>query len=347
VWGLGYRDTRDRFQSGTGYSIFPDRRNDRLLSAFIQDEFTLLPARLSLTVGAKLEHISFDYPDETPSYRKLTLQPNVRFLLKLAEENVVWGAVSRAVRNPSRADHDVIVNSSVIPPSSEVNPTPLPILVGHFGQRSFQPETLTAYELGYRSQINARLSLDLAAYYNRYDELRGGESLEPSFERVPVPHFVFPVGIANDYGGTAYGGEISGRWNPFLPWSAVISYAYFRGNFNSKTEGLGSLVGSAAEPFKWIALGQGPRHQVFGGMSWDLPRNLQLDMDLRWVGELTNVASYGEMDLRFGWYFGESAELAIVGQNLLHDTHQEFGQEVFEVPTLAQRAVYGKLTWEF
>ena len=58
------------------------------------------------------------------------------------------------------------------------------------------------------------------------------------------------------------------------------------------------------------------------------------------------VPAYTELDLRLGWNATDALELSLIGQNLLHARHPEFGppsplrQEI-------QRSVYGKVTWRF
>jgi iron complex outermembrane receptor protein len=51
------------------------------------------------------------------------------------------------------------------------------------------------------------------------------------------------------------------------------------------------------------------------------------------------------MDLRLAWSPLKDLELAIVGRNLLHDSHAEFAGATItrEVP----RSVYGTLRWSF
>jgi len=43
---------------------------------------------------------------------------------------------------------------------------------------------MTAFEVGYRSRLQRRLSLDVAAFYNDYDKLRSLE-LQAFFRRDP------------------------------------------------------------------------------------------------------------------------------------------------------------------
>jgi len=56
------------------------------------------------------------------------------------------------------------------------------------------------------------------------------------------------------------------------------------------------------------------------------------------------VPSYAGLDLRLGWRATERLELAVVGQNLLHDEHAEFIPSS-PSPRKVQRGVYGKITW--
>jgi len=83
-----------------------------------------------------------------------------------------------------------------------------------------------------------------------------------------------------------------------------------------------------------------------------LAHGIEFDARLRYVDTLHNnnggavgiVPSYTELDLRAGWRPTRRLELAIVGHNLLHAHHPEFGvagpmrQEI-------ERSVYGWITW--
>src|SRR4029078_10786616 len=81
-------------------------------------------------------------------------------------EQTIWGAISRAVRTPTRIDEDLVA------PNPNTGP-PLFLLPN----REFGSESLLAYELGYRIQPTTYLSFDLAGYYNDYSNLRSVEPL--------------------------------------------------------------------------------------------------------------------------------------------------------------------------
>ena len=86
----------------------------------------------------------------------------------------------------------------------------------------------------------------------------------------------------------------------------------------------------------------------------DLPYRTELDASARWIDEIHNnsgatlgtVPSYAELDVRLGWHATKNLELSIVGQNLLHSRHPEYGY-----PNTTQedilRSVYGEVAWRF
>ncbi len=57
------------------------------------------------------------------------------------------------------------------------------------------------------------------------------------------------------------------------------------------------------------------------------------------------IDGYSELDVRLAWRGERTLELALVGQNLLHDHHIEFGTPAARGEI--ERSVYGKVTWQF
>ena len=104
-------------------------------------------------------------------------------------------AVSRAVRTPSRLEHDFRLDA--------FNPAN-----GTFfrlqGDDDFETETAIAYELGYRLRLLGKLFVDVAAFYTDYENLLslepGAPFQEGSPERVVVPIF-FRNGVDGDVRG--------------------------------------------------------------------------------------------------------------------------------------------------
>jgi iron complex outermembrane receptor protein len=79
----------------------------------------------------------------------------------------------------------------------------------------------------------------------------------------------------------------------------------------------------------------------------DLPGHFEFDAAFRYVSRIASlgVPGYSELGVRLAWAPTPTLELSIVGQNLLHDHHAEFGD-----PTDRQeieRGMYGKVLWRF
>ena len=84
LWGAGYRFTRDAVTNAPALAFYPTRLNQTLLSAFLQDEFTLQPG-LSITAGSKTNTTT------TPA---LEWEPSIRGQWAPATDQLVWAAIS-------------------------------------------------------------------------------------------------------------------------------------------------------------------------------------------------------------------------------------------------------------
>ena len=98
VWGLGYRRTSDDFKTVFPISLTPRSRSVQLFNGFLQDQVTLVPQKLRLAVGSKLEH---------NDYSGFEVQPSIRLWWSPRGHHVFWASLSRALRTPSRADNDI------------------------------------------------------------------------------------------------------------------------------------------------------------------------------------------------------------------------------------------------
>jgi iron complex outermembrane receptor protein len=325
VWGGGYNYTLSEFESTPTVSL-RSRRTEHLYNLFIQDEITLIPERLILTVGARVEH---------NSYTGYEIQPNVRLLGMPSEYHSLWGAMSRVGRTPSRFDREI----RVLSPFS-AGPPPVVAIIS--GSRDFDPEEVTAFELGYRYHPALPCSLDAALFYNVYDRLRSFELGVPFPEALPPPpHFVLPATVDNRLEGDAYGVELAAEWQPVQHLKLSAAYTWLQISIRHRDHG--------GDPFARIEEEKSPSHQGSLRAGIDLPANFELDLWLRYVDRLRrdDIPSYLELDTRLGWRPRPNLEVALVGQNLLDSHHPEFPREtVFNVqPTEVQRGVYVKMTW--
>jgi len=332
VWGVGYRFSRDELENSSTIMLNPDNRTTHLYSGFVQDELSLVPERLRLTLGTKLEHNSFTGFEVQPSGR-LIWTPN--------ERHSLWGGVARAVRTPSRAEDDARINYQALPAGSLGVGTPEAI-VAIFGQRDFESERLLAFELGYRVQPTKRVSLDVASFFNYYDRLRSGENGTVTLEGVP-PHLLVPVVLSNRMVGETFGVELAATVQ-------LADWWRLRGSYTWLNMRLYPRAGSTDTTANTLE-GQNPRHQFGLRSSMELPGHVAFDCGLRFVDELPamGVPSYVALDVRLAWRPHPRWEMSVVGLNLLDDRHPEF-QPAIAVQSQAtevERSVYGKLTWRF
>lgn len=322
VWGLGYRYMHDVVNNAPALVFLPTHADHHLYSGFVQDKIALRED-LFFTLGTKLEH---------NDYTGFEYEPSGRLQWNLNAGQMLWTAVSRAVRTPSRVDRDLSQPTLL--------PAPFPQSILN-GSSDFVSETLIAYELGHRAQLGAQLATSIAIFYNEYDHVRSTTPGAAGF-----PTFGFPLVFANDLEGETYGMELSATYQ-------MLEWWRLRGGYNLLKEDLQVKAGRV-DFSNALNETADPEHQASLRSSMDLPGNLQLDIGLRWVNTLHNnngpnagtVPSYFEADLRLGWQPYKQLELAVSGQNLLHSHHPEYG---FPDVTRAEisRSVVGKVAWHF
>jgi iron complex outermembrane receptor protein len=308
LWGAGYRIMNDKTINTTQFlGLVPaDRRMD-LLSTFIQDAITLLPEHLKLTIGTKLQHNDFS---------GFEIQPSARLAWSI-KQHLIWTAVSRAVRAPSRIDVDYHIPTYEVPPQ-------YPSVAGG---PNFTSEKVIAYELGSRLQPSSKWSISLAGFYNQYDDLYSVE---------PLPG-TMTYQIQNGVKGYSYGGELSGNYQPIPRWRLRGGYTYFSKKLENKP-------GNMSAPIALANLGSDAKNQFLLQSILDLPAHFQVDMVLRHIDTLPStqfyeeVPSYYSFDARLAWHFRQ-LEIAVVGQNIFHELHSEFAG--IRIP----RNFYGKISW--
>ncbi len=334
VWGLGYRFIRDDISNTFYGSWNPGNRDIDLLSAFIQDEITLVDNKVKLTLGSKFEH---------NDYTGFEIQPNARLIWTPDEYCSIWAAVSRAVRTPSRTEADVRLNNRVLPPGSLLPGFPGYGLVTIFGSDDYESEELFAYELGYRLQPNSRVSLDIAAFFNDYSNLRTLEQGDPFPETSPTPaHLTVPLTADNKMKAEVYGFEVAIDWLAIDWWRLQVTYAYLQMQLH--------LDDDSRDTISEDAEGESPHNQISVRSSMYLPMDLELNLWTRYVDRLPSqdIDSYVSLDVRLGWMPHKQLEVSIVGQNLFDNNRQEFKPDFIDIsPTEVERAVYGSILWRF
>ena len=307
VWGGGERVEQDHIVGTSSIVFNPTSRTLNLANVFVQDSMSLSDA-VTLTVGLKLE----DEP-----YSDLAPLPSARISWQVTDTAMLWSAVSRAVRAPTRFDVDFIEKSNGAPFLT--------------GSPNFQPEELIAYEVGARFQPSSRASFSISTFYNDYNDLR-------SIEAGPAPFFL-PLHWGNLMEGDTYGVEAWGNYRMTDWWQLAAG-------FNVQHESLRFKSGSSQLGGIQLA-GDDPRHQASLRSTVSLADDVTWEADLRYVGKLPSpaVPSYAELNSRLAWKVSPSLDISLSGFNLLHARHSEF----IAPPLIdeVERSFYLETRWRF
>ena len=166
----------------------------------------------------------------------------------------------------------------------------------------------------------------------------------------PTYIFPYPVFFQNNLEGDTYGLELTGNYQLLAMVATACRLRPARGE-HPRGAGYVDATGALNETAD-------PKNQATLRSSMDLPGSFQLDAALRWVDSLTinngptagavagTVPSYFELNARIAWHPVKSLELSVVGENLLHDHHPEYG---FPGATREEivRSMYGKVEWRY
>jgi iron complex outermembrane receptor protein len=326
TWGVGARHIYDKIKNSANISYTRRHRHTPLYSAFLQDEVTLIDDRLKLILGSKFEN---------NDYTGSEIMPNARLLWTPNDRNTVWASVARAVKTPTRVQHDI--NELFL---SLITTVPLPTFLVAKGDKEVRPEDMIAYEIGYRFNPIENVSIDIAAFYNNYKDLETAEAGPVNITNAPAYLFV-PAVFDNKMRGDTYGVEVSAQWQALEWWQLHATYTYLDIQLHSIVEN--SIAPEDQE-------GQSPENQALLRSLMDLPMNVELDTTVRYVDHIPtlDINSYSEMDLRLGWKPKDGLELSIAGRNLLDNGHEEFRGTVLAIPSSdIERSVYFKITWRF
>lgn len=325
VWGAGYRLISDNTTGTARFNLNPDNRTSGLFNAFAQDEITLIPNELKLTLGTKVEFNDFTSPQ---------IQPSARLTWLVDEKQTVWASAAHAVRTPNRFSDD----GTLVLATQNIGGGNF-AYVQTMGSHRFDSEKLNAYELGYRVQPMNTLSFDLATFYNDYNSLVTNSvgGVTSSVFMGGASYFVIPVKPVNGNQARAYGVELAAHWDPASYWKLDGSYTFL--DFQrKKADQLGFTLANASPP------------QQFNVRSTLLlPHDVELNNSFYYVDSLRNqrVPDYVRADVRLAWKPIEGIEVSLVGQNLLDPAHQEFGPFVYQNRADVPRSFYGNVTWKF
>jgi iron complex outermembrane receptor protein len=328
VWGGEFRSTDNHMRGNPSLLRLPNHRT-YVVDAFAQDEIAVIPNQLIVTVGSRIQE---------GTLAGLQVQPSARILWAPDDKTSYWAAVSRAAAAPSLEDKYMM-----LPLQVEVDAVP-PVTGTLQGNPDIQPETVVAYELGYRRNINKNFSVDLAGFLNDNRRLLSDTEGEPVVVPTPTFHIDIPLLFSNSFSAKSGGLEANVSWRPSSIFSLQASYSWMEAQIRQTSPGLITLADF------WDS----PQNSISASACWNFTRSWSANGFLSQVGALPAtqvngiVPPYTRMDLHLGRKLGHSFELDAGVTNLLTPRHIEFGSGAgFINPMYVPRATFIKGTWSF
>jgi len=236
--------------------------------------------------------------------------PNLRVAWQPNQRNLVWAAISRAVRTPSRIDRQLEA-----PPFLAPSP-------------DFESEKLIAVEAGYRGQPSRTTSFSINGFVNFYDDLRTTEFVNGSFQ------------LENGSEGHTYGIEAWGNAQIAPWWRVALGVSTLWKHLHDKP--------GHTELIPRNSLGNDPPWQLIGRSDFDLANRLHLDIRARAIGPIKQaprVDSYVEAGGELAWDATNRFQLFLAARNLIHKTHEESNDP--DSAQLAKRMVYAGVRARF
>lgn len=299
--GAGYRHARDRVTNPAIQAFLPADKNLNWAHAFVQDEIALGHA-VKATLGVKVE---------SNPYTDAEVLPNARLAWQYADDRLLWAALSRAVRAPSRIDRDFFV------------PAAAPFLLA--GGPNFDSEIANVAEIGYRANFGNHFSGSVTGYWHDFDRIR---SLEPR-----------PGGLMfeNKIDGKTTGVEAWAEYRPIDRWRLSAGIVRQRVKFEREPDSrdTSGLIAAGNDPSGWWQLRS----------NFDLLQNVDFDVRARRISSLPNpyVPAYTAFDLRIAWRPVRQLEASLSVENAFDPRHPEWGSAANRAEF--ERAFFFQLVW--
>lgn len=240
-----------------------------------------------LTIGSKFEHNEFSC---------FEVLPNARLQWGPASNQILWAAVSRAVRTPTPIEKDL----------TRTLATGAGVRVAFAPNDNFESEQLTAYELGYRNRFTSHLSTDITAFYDDYDKLQtvAVGSLRLITIGANAPYQLIPVMFTNDMKGVTHKIEASINWTVKERLKLAFDYSVLK------------LSVTALNPTQEGAALLYPKHKVGVKILWNIGSTWTLDTIASRTDHLLggDIDAYTLLDLNFGGQLSKKLRLNVVGQ---------------------------------
>lgn len=319
ILGAGYRTINAKYKNTYAVSILPDETDLDLFSAFIQDEYTFIPDKLSMTIGSKFEH---------HDYTGWEIQPNVRLAYTPEPGHFTWASVSKAVRTPSIAERGSNIQTGFT----------VPVTTWAQGSSSLDSENVTSYEIGYRYFSSNLYTLDVSIFYNDYEDYLSFEQINP---------ITFQMG--NNRSGKSYGFELSSVWQPTASWQLSANYSYLNVDMKSDLDSPQSVD---------VIHGSYAKNMFKLHSAWDISSRWSLDTWVYYIDEVPVPSTYAlfqnisvpdsiATNARLAWKAHKDLEFALTARNIFDEKNLESVGESLSTPTEIERSIELTVSFSF
>jgi iron complex outermembrane recepter protein len=317
IWGGSFLSTGD-YVTPDNLVVVPDRRRSNAVSGFAQYEYVIVPNRLRILAGSKIEH---------NAYSGFEYQPQVRVAWTPNKLNTVWTSIARAVSSPSRVESDV----KLVVPGGVANGVPFYIEVD--GNPGLQSERVKAYELGYRYQPASTLSFDFALFYNDYNNLI--ISTAPAYVSNSLPLVTY----ANGGRAETHGAELSVKWRPLRRWTLSPSVTELRGSPDA-------ALANPRHQFNVQSRVDLPHRLEFdSGLYYYSALPVQVSQSIQVAA--AGVSAFERVDVGLAWHATAQWTFAVWGRNLQSRQHVESLPSILVGPAgEVPRSVSFKVMWQ-
>ena len=308
IWGLSHRSTRDDIDTHEPQvAVSGARTTIRQTGVFLHDDWTLLPERLKLGIGGRLDRATGNGTEASV---------NTSLLWTPTRSDSVWIKAARAPRFSSRGERDISILTGV---------SLLPVLSPAPGAPGMNVPVIGPMFAGFG------IAFDPAGC--GYFGLPAG---------LPV---MFNVNrTANNLAGTSRGAELAVDWLVSPGWRLQLSHAWSKLDMDSETDPIAHAAAVTAERSsprhygslrsQWnIASDRQFDVWLRGSSGIDRVKQINLDPASGGAPAYHRVSGYVTLDLRYAHRVNKDLELALVGRNLIARHRLEYISDF--IPTAA------------
>ena len=258
---------------------------EKNIAFFLQDEFKMTD-RLTALLSVRYDWSGIDADEVT--YIDYSANPTMPWLAPIVTEeidNPSVDAISPRIAFNYKATDDMSFRASWgksfrAPTLAERFVRDAGLFMGN-PNPEIDKETMTAYEIGMFKQFSDKVSFDLAAYINDYDNLIESRNLNPDYWPIVFQY-------QNVAKARIWGIETSLNVRPNPDWNLNFAYAYM--NAKDKSGAGSSLAGELNPDPDWLAYR--PEHTASISALWKATKRLSLNTTGRYVSEYKAVSSY-------------------------------------------------------